>query len=136
MNCVLLADRHRELTEGMRRMLTTRFACVFMVADLSFLREGGAWIQPTLAVIDRSLAGGNLKCFLVTLRRQASSMKALLVTAYDEPMLTVAALTAGVDGVMHTRAVASGLPQAVKFVLAGELYPSLCTKSPRSKANQ
>jgi DNA-binding NarL/FixJ family response regulator len=100
-----------------------------MVADHDSLLDGAARIQPTLVVVDVALAGGNLERFLAALKRLAPVVKVLLVTAYDEPMLTAAALAAGADGVIRTRAVAADLPQAVKAVLAGGRYPSPCESS-------
>jgi hypothetical protein len=39
LSCVLLADRHHGLTEGVRGLLETAFGTVLMVADEASLRE-------------------------------------------------------------------------------------------------
>jgi ActR/RegA family two-component response regulator len=57
-SCVLLADRHHGLTEGVRGMLESAFDAVVMVADEPSLLESAARLQPTLAVVDLSLARG------------------------------------------------------------------------------
>jgi DNA-binding NarL/FixJ family response regulator len=124
MNCVLLADRHHELSEGVRGLLGTMFAGVFTVADEASLMEGAARIRPTVVVVDLSLAGGDIVGFLGALRRQAPAAKVLLLTVHDEPTVASAALTAGADGVVLTRAIATDLLEAVEAILAGRRYSS------------
>ena len=124
MNCVLLADRHHELSEGVRGLLGTMFAGVFTVADEASLMEGAARIRPTVIVVDLSLAGGDIVGFLGALRRQAPAAKVLLLTVHDEPTVASAALAAGADGVVLTRAIATDLLEAVDAVLAGKRYTS------------
>ena len=55
--CVLLADRHHDLTEGVRGLLETAFETVVMVADEASLLEGASRLRPDVAVVDLSLAG-------------------------------------------------------------------------------
>jgi len=124
MNCVLLADRHHELSEGVRGLLGTMFAGVFTVADEASLMEGAARIRPTVVVVDLSLAGGDIVGFLGALRRQAPAAKVLLLTVHDEATVASAALAAGADGVVLTRAIATDLLEAVDAVLAGKRYTS------------
>jgi two-component system secretion response regulator SsrB len=124
MSCVLLADRHHGLSEGVRGLLGTMFAGVFAVADESSLMEGAARIRPTLVVVDLSLARGDVVGFLHTLRERAPAVKVLLLTVHDEPTVASAALAAGADGVVLTRAIATDLLEAVKAVLAGRRYTS------------
>jgi two-component system secretion response regulator SsrB len=124
MNCVLLADPHHGLSEGVRGLLGTMFAGVFAVADESSLMEGAARIRPTLVVVDLSLARGDIVGFLRTLRNRAPAVKVLLLTVHDEPTVASAALAAGADGVVLTRAIATDLLEAVEAVLAGRRYTS------------
>lgn len=95
MNCVLLADRHHALSEGVRGLLGTMFAGVFTVADEASLLEGAARIRPTAVVVDLSLAGGDIVGFLRTLRERAPAVKVLLLTVHDEQTVASAALAAG-----------------------------------------
>lgn len=124
MNCVLLADRHHELSEGVRGLLGTMFAGVFTVADEASLMEGAARIRPTVVVVDLSLADGDVGGFLGAIRRQAPAAKVLLLTVHDEPTVASAALAAGADGVVLTRMIATDLLEAVDAVLAGKRYTS------------
>jgi hypothetical protein len=73
--CVLLADRHHGLSEGIRGLLETAFSGVFMVADELSLIQGAEKLSPTLVVLDVSLAPVNLSGLLnqstsVRLRRK------------------------------------------------------------------
>jgi len=61
-NCVLLADRHHGLTEGVRGLLATMFDAVAMVADETSLFESTERLKPTVAVVDvLFVPGGNLQ---------------------------------------------------------------------------
>ena len=57
-SCVLLADRHHGLAEGVRGLLETAFESVFMVADGTSLLEGVDRLEPDVAIVDLSLARG------------------------------------------------------------------------------
>ena len=46
LSCVLLADRHHGLTEGVRGMLETAFGSVVMVADEVSLLDGAVRLRP------------------------------------------------------------------------------------------
>ena len=124
MNCVLLADRHQALSEGARGLLGTVFGCVFAVAEEDSLLEGAARIQPSLVVVELSLAAGNVVGLLKSIRQRAPATKVLLLTVHDEPTVATAALAAGADGVVLTRAIATDLLPAVDAILAGQCYRS------------
>ena len=57
LSCVLLADRHHGLTEGVRGLLETAFATVVMVADEASLIDAASRLTPEIAVVDLSLGG-------------------------------------------------------------------------------
>jgi DNA-binding NarL/FixJ family response regulator len=124
MSCVLLADRHQDLSEGVRGLLGTVFEGVFAVADRNSLLEGAARIQPNVVVADLSLAGGDITGFVASLRRRAPGARVLLLTVHDEATVASGALLAGADGIVLTRAIATDLLAAVEAVLAGRRYSS------------
>jgi len=70
-SCVLLADRHHSLTEGVRGLLETVFSTVFMVADEASLIEGAQHLRPSVIVADLSLARGDSLAFVRRLRQRA-----------------------------------------------------------------
>lgn len=122
--CVLLADRHHGLADGMRGLLETAFDAVVMVADENSLYESAARLQPTLAVVDLSLARRDSLDWLPRLRQDCPRLKIIVLSVHDEPSVRRSALAAGADGFVLKRALATDLLPAVDAVLAGEPYPA------------
>ena len=63
LSCVLLADRHHALTEGVRGLLETSFESVVMVADEVSLLEGAIRLRPDVAVVDLSVSYTHLDVY-------------------------------------------------------------------------
>jgi DNA-binding NarL/FixJ family response regulator len=122
--CVLLADRHHGLIEGMRGLLETAFGTVFMVGDEASLIEGVERLEPSLAVVDLALAGGNWLKLLRTLREGSPASKLIVLSMYDELSVVRAAMGVGVNGFVLKRAIATDMLDAVAAVLRGESYVS------------
>jgi DNA-binding NarL/FixJ family response regulator len=123
-SCVLLADRHHRLSEGVRGLLETAFTGVFVVADQASLMEGAARLMPELIVIDVALAEGNLGDLLASIRARAPGTKVLLLSVHDEPAVAAAAVAAGADGLVLKRAIATDLLPAVDALAGGQRYVS------------
>jgi DNA-binding NarL/FixJ family response regulator len=121
-SCVLIADRHHVLFAGIRGLLETTFDKVFLVTDKASLIEGAMRLQPTIIVMDLSYAAGNLPDLVRELRHQAPMAKLLLLSVHDEPAVITSAMTAGADGLVVKRALASDLIPAIDAVLAGQRY--------------
>ena len=124
MNCVLLGERHTGLGEGIRGLLETTFNAVFTVADMTSLAEGAARIQPELVVVDLSLAQGNLRSLVASIRARAPITRVLLLSVHDEPDVTRDAMAAGANGIVFKRAIATDLLPAVDELLAGRRFVS------------
>lgn len=122
--CVLLAERHHRLSEGVRGLLETAFGGVFMVVDQASLMEGAQRLSPALVVVDVSLAEGDVADLLHSIRDRAPTAKVLLLSVHDEPTVVEAALAAGADGLVLKRAIATDLLPAVDALLAGRRYIS------------
>ena len=69
--CVLLADRHHSLIEGVRGLLETAFGTIFMVADEPSLLDGVQRLSPSVAIVDLALAGRDWLKLLRTLRERS-----------------------------------------------------------------
>jgi two-component system secretion response regulator SsrB len=123
-NCVLLANRHHRLSEGVRGLLNTVFSRVFMVADQDSLMEGAQRLAPALVVVDVSLAQGDIADLLHSIRDRAPGAKVLVLSVHDEPTVVEAALAAGADGLVLKRAIATDLLPAVDALLASRRYIS------------
>ena len=124
MNCVLLADRHHGLSEGIRGLLETTFDKVFMVADQGSLMEGAERLRPQVIVVDLSLAQGDSLSLLRKLHERAPTAKLLLLSVHDEPAITSSVLAAGADGVVLKRSIATDLLPAVDAIVAGKRFVS------------
>lgn len=120
--CVLIADRHHGLFEGIRGLLETTFDKVFLVTDKASLIEGAARLQPAVIVMDLSYAAGNLPDLVCELQHHAPAAKLLLLSVHDEPTVIASAIAAGADGFIVKRAIASDLMPAIDVVLAGQRY--------------
>ena len=124
--CVLLADRHHGLMEGVRGLLETAFGTVFMVGDEASLIAGVERLEPSVTVVDLALAGGNWLKLLRTLRARSPASKVIVLSMYDEFSVVRAAMGAGVHGFVLKRAIATDILDAIASVLRGESYISPC----------
>jgi len=120
LSCVLLADRHHGLTEGIRGMLETAFETVVMVADEASLLRGAERLQPEVAVADLSLAHERGLGWLRTLRAHCPELKVIVISVHDEQTVIEAAMEAGANAVVLKRAIATDLLPAIERVRGGE----------------
>ena len=116
LNCVLLADRHHGLTEGVRGLLETEFGTVVMVADEASLLEVSARLRPDVAVVDLSLAGDRGLGWLRAVRERCPDMKVIVVSVHDEQSVRQAVMQAGADAFVLKRAIVTDLLSAVDAV--------------------
>jgi two-component system secretion response regulator SsrB len=118
-SCVLLADRHHGLTEGVRGLLETTFGTVVMVADEASLLEGAERIRPDVAIVDISLAQDSGLGWLRALRQRCPEVKVIVLSVHDEESVRRAAMDAGADSFVLKRAIATDLLDAVEYVRGG-----------------
>jgi two-component system secretion response regulator SsrB len=133
--CVLLADRHHGLTEGVRGLLETVFDTVVMVADERSLIESAGRLQPTLALADLGLARDSNLLWLQRLRKRCPGLKIILLSVHDEPSIHRAALEAGADRVVLKRALATELLPAIDAALGEAPTPGPNPADPASACN-
>ena len=123
-SCVLLADQHHGLRDGVRELLETEFETVFMVANEASLLEGAGRLKPAIVVVDLSLAAGDLRSLLTRVTERAPGSKVLMLTVHDETTVAKAALAAGAQGVVLKSRLATDLLAAVDALRAGRRYLS------------
>ena len=119
-SCVLLADRHHGLTEGVRGLLETAFTTVVMVADEASLIEGASRLQPDVAIVDISLARDSGLGWMRAIRERCPGLKVIVLSVHDEQSVRRAAIEAGADAYVLKRAIATDLLAAVEFVRGGQ----------------
>ena len=115
-SCVLLADRHHGLTEGVRGLLETAFGTVVMVADEASLLEGATRLRPDVAVVDLSLAQDSGLEWLRELRQRCPGTRVIVLSVHDEQSVRRAAMEAGADGFVLKRAIATDLLPTIETV--------------------
>jgi DNA-binding NarL/FixJ family response regulator len=118
-NCVLLADRHHGLTEGVRGLLETAFGTVVMVADEASLLEAAARLRPEVAIVDLSLARDNGLDWFQAVRQRCPDLKLIVLSVHDEESVRSAAMEAGADAFVLKRAIVTDLLPAVEKVRQG-----------------
>ena len=123
-SCVLLADRHHGLSEGVRGLLEAAFDSVFMVGDEASLIEGAQRLRPQVIIVDLSFAAGDVDSLVQRVAARSPSSKIILLTVHDEPSVAAAALRAGACAVVLKRAIATDLLHAIAEGLAGRRYVS------------
>lgn len=132
--CVILADSHHAMSEGIRGLVASVFNAVVMVADEVSLIEGASRLESELAIVDTALSRGNILTLVRRLRVGFPDMKLLVLGVSDQPMLARRVLDAGAGGFVLKRAVATDLLPAIDAVLAGEAYISPAVTSSHSRS--
>jgi two-component system secretion response regulator SsrB len=115
-SCVLLADRHHGLSEGVRGLLETCFGTVVMVADQTSLLDVAFRLRPDVAVVDLSLARDGGLDWLTAVRERCPGLKVIALSVHDEQAVRRAAMAAGADAFVLKRAIATDLLPAVARV--------------------
>jgi DNA-binding NarL/FixJ family response regulator len=127
--CVLLAERHHGLTEGVRGLLATAFDVVVMVADEVSLVESADRLLNVMAVVDFSLTQGDGLGLVRRLRSRFPKLPLIVISVHDEPNVSRSAIEAGADGFVLKSRIASDLLSAVDSVLSGQRYVSPIPKA-------
>jgi DNA-binding NarL/FixJ family response regulator len=122
-NCLLLAERHQGLLEGIQGLLGSMFEAVVTVSNEASLVEGVRLLHPALAVLALGLTTDGLNT-LRRLRELRPEQKIILLSPHDAGVAAEAALRAGADGYVLKRAIAEDLVAAVEAILAGGRYCS------------
>ena len=124
-NCVILADRHHGLTEGVRGLLSSEFEVVVMVSDQRSLMESAGKLQPEMIVADLSLADGDNRSWLRQMRQGCPGSKLIVISVHDEPVAHETVLEAGADAFLLKRSLAGELLEAVKVLRSGRYSPDM-----------
>jgi len=128
--CVLFAERHGGLIEGVRGLLETAFQHVYIVSDDASLIEGAGRLQPDVVVADLSLAAGDLPHLVQRVKQGAPSAKVLILSGYTHPTIARSVAAAGADGFVSKRSIATELLDAIDVVREGRAYLSRAAARP------
>lgn len=123
-HCVLLADRHYRLMEGVRGLLETEFDVVVMVSDEISLCESATRMKPGVVLVDLSLTHGDGLGLVRRLRGDLPEVSLIVLGVYNEPNVSQAILKAGANGFVLKSSIATDLLPAIDAVRTGETYVS------------
>lgn len=126
-NCIVLADKHQNVLEGLRGLLETTFGGVVMVADQPSLVEALSKIRPQFAIVDLSLLIHEELNSVCTLNSHCG-VKLIILSDYDDPDIAAEVLSAGAAGIVLKRCAGTDLLDAVDSISAGKTYISPALK--------
>ena len=119
---VLLADDHRIVAEGLRRLLDAEFDLVGIVEDGSALVEAAQAQKPDVVVADISMPRLNGIEALETLRRNGCDVPLIFLTMHRDATYARRALEAGASGYVLKHAAPDELAIAVRAALQGQTF--------------
>lgn len=121
---VLLADRHQNMLEGIRKLLETVFDVVVMVADEKSLLDSLEKVQPDMVVVDLSLPITQEVNVPRRIKKLSPDMKIIILSVHDEQTAVDDCISAGAAGFVLKRTASNDLIPAVLEVLKGRTYVS------------
>lgn len=126
--CLVLADKHQNILEGLRGLLETVFGSVVMVADQPSLVEALNKLHPQVAIIDLSLLGhGNLNA-ACELHKRFSDVKTIILSDYNEPGIADDLISSGASGFVLKQHAGIDLFDAIKSIQDGRPFISPMVK--------
>jgi DNA-binding NarL/FixJ family response regulator len=120
--CVLIADDHQILAEGLRSLLEPEFEVVGVVADGRELVAAAKKHRPDLIVADVTMPSLNGIEAAAQLRELGVKAKVVFLTMHHDVSYARRAMEAGAAGFVLKHSVASELVTAVREALRGQTY--------------
>jgi DNA-binding NarL/FixJ family response regulator len=123
---VLLVDDHPLVREGLANLISQQ-------ADLQVCGEADnepqaleliRTVQPHVAIVDISLESGSGIELIKSIKAMFPAVTVLVLSMHDESLYAERALRAGARGYVMKREAAKKVIQAIRCVLAGQLYVS------------
>ena len=123
---VLLVDDHPLVREGLVNLINQQ-------ADLQVCGEAGSepealelirTAQPHVAIVDLSLESGSGIELIKSIKALFPAVTVLVLSMHDESLYAERALRAGARGYVMKREAATKVIEAIRCVLAGQLYVS------------
>lgn len=128
---IIIIDDHPIVREGMTRFLNSQ-------DDLEVCGEAGSTEEalammlkcaPELAIVDISLKKESGLDLIKALRRAYPQLRLLAMSQHDETIFAERALHAGANGYLMKQEATVNILQAVRQVLAGDVYLSVAMQS-------
>ncbi|MHC4752719.1 MAG: response regulator [Planctomycetota bacterium] len=123
-NCVILADSHQDMLEGIRGLLKTAFESVVMVADEKSLFDVVEKLNPDIAVVDLSLPVSGEANIARKIKIHHPDLKFIILSVHDETTAINEIMSEGAAGFVFKRSTATDLMLAVDEILKGHTFIS------------
>ena len=119
---VLLADDHRVVAEGLKRLLAEDFELVGMVEDGRALITAAKKLQPDVVVADISMPHLNGIDAMPQLKKDNARVKVVFLTMHQDPAYARRALEAGAAGFVVKHSAPAELVMAINAALKGQTF--------------
>ncbi len=119
---VLLADDHRVVSEGLKRLLADDFELVGMVEDGRALVAAAKKLQPDVVVADITMPHLNGIDAMVQLKKDNAGIKVVFLTMHQDPAYARRALEAGAAGFVVKHSAPAELVMAIHAALKGQTF--------------
>ena len=126
--CVVLADRHPNILEGIRNILETMFETVIMAADRQSLFEAIEKINPDLAIVDLSLPPTTEENIAREMKDYFPELDFIILSVHDEPTVVQEVMSAGASGFVLKPSAAVDLLDAILNERGGRTFVSTSAK--------
>jgi DNA-binding NarL/FixJ family response regulator len=119
---VLLADDHRVVAEGLKRLLADDFELVGIVEDGRALVAAAKKLQPDVIVTDIAMPHLNGIDAMAKLKKDNADIKVVFLTMHQDPAYARRALEAGAAGFVVKHSAPAELVMAIHAALKGQTF--------------
>ena len=119
---ILLADDHKLVLEGLKKLLESEFHVVGTAADGLELMEAAAKLRPDIIIADISMPNMNGLEAVRHIRKSGQKIKIVILTMHSDAAYAVSAFEAGAAGYVLKNAAPDELIEAIREVLQGRNY--------------
>ena len=119
---VLLADDHRVVAEGLKRLLADDFELVGIVEDGRALVAAAKKLQPDVIVADIAMPQLNGIDAMAQLKKDNAHIKVVFLTMHQDPAYARRALEAGAAGFVVKHSAPAELVMAIHAALKGQTF--------------
>jgi DNA-binding NarL/FixJ family response regulator len=117
-----MADDHRMVAEGLKKLLDPEFELVGVVEDGLALIEAAKKLHPDIIIADISMPGLNGLEALPKIKKECPYVKVVTLTMHREVAYARRALDAGASAFVLKHSASEELLTAIRAALAGKTY--------------
>ncbi len=122
--CVVIADVHQSMLEGIRGLLDSVFETTVMVASVNSLKKATEKLKPDLVIMDVSMPSSDGPNVVREFVNCCPNTKLIVLSVHDELNVADKIIGSGASGFILKRRAGKDLLEAVDEVLDGKVYVS------------